>query len=127
MGLLTEDPVPAGFTGTRLGVCNLCEAICGLEITLDGGRVTGVRGNPADPLSRGHICPKGVAIGDIHADPDRLRRPVAVATATTLDRDRLGRGLRPGRRRPGHRVRRARRATRSGSTSATPTCTASAR
>ena len=27
MGLLTEDPVPAGFTGTRLGVCNLCEAI----------------------------------------------------------------------------------------------------
>ena len=60
----------------RIGVCNLCEAICGLEITLDGGRVTGVRGNPDDPLSRGHICPKGVAIGDIHADPDRLRRPV---------------------------------------------------
>ena len=60
----------------RIGVCNLCEAICGLEITIDDGRVTGVRGNPDDPLSRGHICPKGVAIGDIHADPDRLRRPV---------------------------------------------------
>lgn len=59
-----------------LGVCNLCEAICGLELTIDGGRVTGVRGNPEDPLSRGHICPKGVAIGDIHADPDRLRHPV---------------------------------------------------
>ena len=60
----------------RLAVCNLCEAICGLELTIDGGEVTGVRGNPGDPLSRGHICPKGVAIGDIHADPDRLRRPV---------------------------------------------------
>ncbi len=60
----------------RLAVCNLCEAICGLELTIDSGRVTGVRGNPDDPLSRGHICPKGVAIGDIHADPDRLRRPV---------------------------------------------------
>ena len=60
----------------RIGVCNLCEAICGLEITLDDGRVTGVRGNAADPLSRGHICPKGVAIGDLHTDPDRLRRPV---------------------------------------------------
>ena len=61
---------------TRIGVCNLCEAICGLRITLEEGAVTGVRGNPDDPLSRGHVCPKGVAIGDIHADPDRLRRPV---------------------------------------------------
>ncbi len=59
-----------------IGVCNLCEAICGLELTVEDGRVTGVRGNPDDPLSRGHICPKGVAIGDIHADPDRLKQPV---------------------------------------------------
>ncbi|KQY63874.1 molybdopterin-dependent oxidoreductase [Nocardioides sp. Root140] len=60
----------------RIGVCNLCEAICGLELTVEGDRVTAVRGNKDDPLSRGHICPKGVAIGDIHADHDRLRRPV---------------------------------------------------
>ena len=60
----------------RIGVCNLCEAICGLEITIEGREVVGVRGNPADPLSRGHVCPKGVAIGDVYADPDRLRRPV---------------------------------------------------
>ena len=65
----------------QLGVCNLCEAICGLELTIedgpDGARtVTAVRGNEADPLSRGHICPKGVAIADIYSDPDRLRRPV---------------------------------------------------
>ncbi len=59
-----------------IGVCNLCEAICGLELTVEDGWVTGVRGNPDDPLSRGHICPKGVAIGDIHADPDRLKQPV---------------------------------------------------
>jgi len=61
---------------TRIGVCNLCEAICGLRLTITDGEVTGVRGNPDDPLSRGHICPKGVALGDIHSDPDRLRRPV---------------------------------------------------
>jgi anaerobic selenocysteine-containing dehydrogenase len=61
---------------TRLGVCNLCEAICGLVLTVEDGAVTGVRGNPADPLSRGHVCPKGVALPDIQADPDRLRRPV---------------------------------------------------
>lgn len=74
---------PASSTPvTRLGVCNLCEAICGLRITLEDGVVTGVRGNPDDPLSRGHICPKGVAIADVHADPDRLRRPVRRDRAT---------------------------------------------
>ncbi len=76
MGLLTEDPVPPGFTGTRLGVCNLCEAICGIELTLEEGVVTGIRGNDADPLSRGYICPKGVSMADVHTDPDRLRGPM---------------------------------------------------
>src|SRR4026209_941244 len=76
MGLLTEDPVPAGFTGTRISVCNLCEAICGIELTITDGAVTGIRGNDADPLSRGYICPKGVSMADVYADPDRLRRPM---------------------------------------------------
>jgi anaerobic selenocysteine-containing dehydrogenase len=60
----------------KKGVCNLCEAICGLVFTLDGDRVTSVRGDADDPLSRGHICPKAVALQDVHEDPDRLRRPV---------------------------------------------------
>ncbi|HWM06497.1 MAG TPA: molybdopterin-dependent oxidoreductase, partial [Actinophytocola sp.] len=76
MGLITEAPVPSDFTGTRLGVCNLCEACCGLELTLEKGEVTTIRGNRDDPLSRGYICPKGVSLADIHTDPDRLRRPV---------------------------------------------------
>ena len=38
--------------------------------------MTSIRGNPADPLSRGYICPKGVSLADVHADPDRLRAPV---------------------------------------------------
>ena len=73
---LAEPPVPPGFTGTRLTACNLCEAICGLELTLTDGKVTGIRGNPDDPLSRGYICPKGTALADVYDDPDRLRRPV---------------------------------------------------
>jgi anaerobic selenocysteine-containing dehydrogenase len=61
---------------TQLGVCNLCEAICGLELTIEEGRVTSIRGSEADPLSRGYICPKGVSLADVLDDPDRLRRPV---------------------------------------------------
>ncbi len=56
--------------------CNLCEAICGLEIKIAGNTITSIRGDDADPFSRGHICPKAVALKDIHEDPDRLRRPM---------------------------------------------------
>src|SRR5205085_3816552 len=56
--------------------CNLCEAMCGLEIEHDGERVLGIRGDADDPFSRGHICPKAVALKDIHEDGDRLRRPL---------------------------------------------------
>ncbi|WP_020391567.1 molybdopterin-dependent oxidoreductase [Kribbella catacumbae] len=56
--------------------CNLCEAICGVLVTVEGGRVTDIRGDEADPLSRGHICPKAVALRDLQEDPDRLTQPV---------------------------------------------------
>jgi len=56
--------------------CNLCEAICGLEIKVDGPKILSIRGDEADPFSRGHICPKAVALLDIHEDPNRLRRPM---------------------------------------------------
>lgn len=56
--------------------CNLCEALCGLEIEHEHGEIIAIRGDQADPLSGGHICPKAVALKDLHEDPDRLRQPV---------------------------------------------------
>ena len=56
--------------------CHLCEAMCGLRIEVDEGDITSIRGDNDDPLSRGHICPKAVALKDLHTDPDRLRGPV---------------------------------------------------
>ena len=56
--------------------CTLCEAMCGLVITTDGDRVTDIRGDADDPLSQGHICPKAVALQDVHTDPDRVRHPM---------------------------------------------------
>ncbi|WP_236235144.1 molybdopterin oxidoreductase family protein [Pseudomonas faucium] len=60
--------------------CHLCEAICGLNIEIshepDGAaRISSIKGDPDDPFSRGHICPKAVALQDIQHDPDRLRQP----------------------------------------------------
>jgi anaerobic selenocysteine-containing dehydrogenase len=62
--------------GKHFRACNLCEAICGLEITVENGAITDLRGDPLDPLSHGHICPKGNALIDLHADPDRLKTPL---------------------------------------------------
>jgi anaerobic selenocysteine-containing dehydrogenase len=56
--------------------CPLCEAGCGLALTLDDGRVSGVRGDAEDVFSHGFICPKGASIGELHDDPDRLRAPL---------------------------------------------------
>lgn len=56
--------------------CNLCEAICGIEITVKDDRHLDIRGDKDDPFSRGYICPKAVALQDIHYDKDRLRYPV---------------------------------------------------
>lgn len=60
---------------THFRTCNLCEAMCGLEITVRETEIISIRGDAADPFSQGHICPKATALADIHADPDRLRRP----------------------------------------------------
>ena len=56
--------------------CNVCEAMCGLAMTVDSGKITGVRGDADDVFSRGHLCPKGPAMREVLEDPDRLRRPV---------------------------------------------------
>jgi len=63
-------------TTTHFRACPLCEAICGLELRYTDGALTAIRGDAADPFSRGHICPKGNAILDLESDPDRLRTPM---------------------------------------------------
>jgi anaerobic selenocysteine-containing dehydrogenase len=56
--------------------CPLCEAMCGIEVFVEGDRVTKVRANENDVWSKGHICPKGTALHHLHEDPDRLRQPL---------------------------------------------------
>ncbi|MFI8747290.1 molybdopterin oxidoreductase family protein [Pseudomonas sp. NPDC077186] len=61
--------------------CHLCEAICGLaietEAQADGStQIRSIKGDAQDSFSRGHICPKAVALQDIQNDPDRIRQPM---------------------------------------------------
>ena len=61
---------------THVSQCTLCEAHCGLHVTVSGGQVTRIEGNPDDVLSHGYICPKATAMGGLHHDPDRVRTPL---------------------------------------------------
>lgn len=67
---------PTGPARTALRVCPLCEATCGLTLTIEGTTVTGARGDRDDVFSKGFICPKGASFGELDADPDRLRTPL---------------------------------------------------
>src|SRR4029453_5457276 len=63
-------------TTEHVRTCPLCEAMCGLRILVEDGRVTRIRPNHDDVWSRGYICPKGTTLGELHHDPDRLRPPL---------------------------------------------------
>jgi anaerobic selenocysteine-containing dehydrogenase len=56
--------------------CTLCEATCGLRFEVEGDKILAVRPDDDDVFSRGFACPKGIAIADVHHDPDRLRHPM---------------------------------------------------
>lgn len=74
----TEKRSTGGDTSTRTAfrTCPLCEAGCGLELTVSDKGVTRIRGDRDDVFSRGFICPKGSTLRQLHDDPDRLRAPL---------------------------------------------------
>ena len=87
---MTTPTGPAEDSASAVGqthyrTCHLCEAMCGVAMQVHDGRVVSVRGDKDDPFSRGYICPKAAALGDLHDDPDRLRHP--------LRRTAVGKGL----------------------------------
>ena len=62
---------------TVFRTCPLCEATCGLEITVNPQeQVVRIRGDKDDVFSHGFICPKGSTLKQLHEDPDRLRKPM---------------------------------------------------
>ena len=72
-------------TRTALRICPLCEATCGLTLTIADGRVTGARGDHADVFSAGFICPKGASFAELDNDPDRLTHPLVRRDGTLTE------------------------------------------
>ncbi len=62
-------------------VCNFCEAMCGVQVTLaktdsPKDKDIVVKPDPLDPFSKGSMCPKAPVLAALQTDPSRLRQPV---------------------------------------------------
>src|SRR5512140_3639251 len=53
--------VPGGPESWATAVCGLCPSGCGLRVRKVGQRAVKIQGNPLHPVSRGGLCPKGLA------------------------------------------------------------------
>jgi len=56
--------------------CNICEAMCGLEIKYQDKDILSIKGDQKDPFSKGYNCPKATALQDFYTDKDRLKTPI---------------------------------------------------
>ncbi|MFO0616682.1 MAG: molybdopterin-dependent oxidoreductase [Polyangiaceae bacterium] len=63
------------MTATETTFCRICEALCGLEVTTEGGRVVDIKPDPAHVATGGFSCLKGLRQHKMYASPDRLRYP----------------------------------------------------
>jgi len=56
--------------------CRICYNNCGVLVHLKDGKAFKITGDPQNPMSRGRICPKGLASLEYLNHPDRLKHPL---------------------------------------------------
>jgi anaerobic selenocysteine-containing dehydrogenase len=97
-------------TEQKVTFCRICEPLCGMVATVEDGQLTKLRPDPDHPLSRGYACPKGIAMAEVHNDPDRVLHPLRRTASGTFEQvswdaalDDIGRRLKRviGERGPG--------------------------
>lgn len=55
--------------------CRICESLCGLDATVEGGRIVKLEPDAEHVATRGFACIKGLKQHEMYASPDRVRRP----------------------------------------------------
>src|SRR5256885_16607306 len=67
----TLQPRFAGASVTR-SICPYCGVGCGQLVFHRGNQAVAIEGDPASPISAGHLCPKGAASHELVTHPNRL-------------------------------------------------------
>ncbi|MFZ5444055.1 MAG: molybdopterin-containing oxidoreductase family protein [Myxococcota bacterium] len=62
--------------GTHSSFCRICEALCGLQVTVEDNRVTAVHPDHQHVATHGFACPKGLKQARMYESPDRVKRPL---------------------------------------------------
>jgi formate dehydrogenase major subunit len=76
----TLEPRIAKSDHVAHSICPYCAVGCAQLVYVKDGEVTQIEGDPASPISRGRLCPKGAASKSLHSGPLRelkvkYRRP----------------------------------------------------
>jgi anaerobic selenocysteine-containing dehydrogenase len=53
-------------------VCSLCPSGCAIRAYFEGKKIVAVGGDPNDPNTGGKMCPIGLSMLNLHANPDRV-------------------------------------------------------
>ena len=70
----------------KVTFCRICEPLCGMVATVEDGKITKLRPDPANPLSEGCACPKGIAMAEVQNDPDRVLHPLRRTASGEFER-----------------------------------------
>lgn len=57
-------------------ICFECHSRCGVIIEVEDNKLVSIKGDKGHPISRGYICPKGLAANEIINHQDRIRYPL---------------------------------------------------
>jgi formate dehydrogenase major subunit len=68
------EPRIASSDTTVKSICPFCAVGCGQNVTVYGGRVTQIEGDPDSPVSRGRLCARGSSSLQLVTNPARERR-----------------------------------------------------
>src|SRR5262245_31088415 len=69
------QPKTAGATDTTT-ICPFCGVGCGQVVSVKGGQVVSIEGDPHHPINEGTLCSKGAAAAQVANNPLRLKTPL---------------------------------------------------
>ena len=99
---MVDDPVQGPVSASRAATswvrttCGYCSVGCGMLVGVRDGRAVAVQGDPAHPVNRGRLCPKGLCEHQMIAADGRLTHPTIAGHRVSWDRalDRVVDGFR---------------------------------
>ncbi|MEZ4249495.1 MAG: molybdopterin-dependent oxidoreductase [Polyangiales bacterium] len=74
------------MTVVEQSACILCSRNCGLRVETDAGRIVGVRGDEAHPVSKGYLCQKAARLTHYQDHGDRVEHPLRRRPDGTFER-----------------------------------------